>query len=272
MERRPISPASLPPPPTPVLGPLGNCVTFDVWAQSGKGSLESCRAKALAAVAAQQGFRFAEITGTGLIAGYTNTARIVVYVASARDEPAIFVLVANRHREGKGMAAKIGDRISWADYDSKQRTCMGTPDPELDCKLLPIHLHIEAHSNSMILYRNYMNAASLNLEKQGFETQRANTNSTTFLKREVLPAGLLKPARRNLNPWSKREDSMLISSLEKDGMGTTLMNTGLLSVFDGPKGETVNYFYASTSNAGDFARLPLDLSAISAATWKMLFE
>lgn len=292
----PISPASLPPPPMPVLGPLGKFVIFDLWAYPGKGTLESCRAKALAAVAAQQGFRFAEITGLGYIAGYTNTARILVYVASANDAPMLFVLVASRNCEDKGLATKIGNRISWAESDSKRSTCMGalcdpdlvtlewaesdskrsicmgTPDPELDRKLLPINLYIETHSKTTNLYRHYVNAASLYVEKQGFEAQRPDNNSIVFTKSERLPAGLFKLARRNLNPINKREDLMLISNLEKEGMGTTLSNMGVLSVFDGPKGKTVKCFYASTSNAGDFARLPVDLGAISAAIGKMLFE
>ena len=70
----PLSPASLPPPSTPATADPK--INFGCDSGLVDVHMEHCRERALAAVAAQPGFRYAQINTTGQ--GYTDTCRFVV--------------------------------------------------------------------------------------------------------------------------------------------------------------------------------------------------
>ena len=91
----PLSPASLTPPPKPAAQINRPGVFFFLHSDWVRATVEDCRHQALAAVAAQEGFRYAEITAEGQVAGYTDTCRILVLMEPGTRGTFAFVTVAD---------------------------------------------------------------------------------------------------------------------------------------------------------------------------------
>ena len=166
----PLSPANLPPPPKPTFTADGPDMNFHFDANWLEVSIEDCRQRALAAVMAQEGFRYAEITAEGHIAGYTSACRLLVLLDAGFNGTNYYVVAASRtnhHAEEVGRELHARFLTTATPATSGKRA--GSPDPQLESKLLAFLWRIESYPKSD-LFQHYLQVASLVLRKRGYQS------------------------------------------------------------------------------------------------------
>lgn len=168
----PLSPDKLPAPPVPeqaVLPRTAGTTHLSIYYGPLADTPENCGRKAVAAVAKQDGFRFAEVGSDNIITGYTNSCRLAVVVTPGGDGAFFYVLAAGRAGDAEPTAKAIRDRIQSIALDPKTPKTIGTKDAELENKLLPLAWHIETRPLDPIC--GYFGpAAMLALGKRGYQT------------------------------------------------------------------------------------------------------
>lgn len=144
----PLSPADLPPPPAakPVeytTPPPG--IDLAIQCREVAGPAEDLPARAVAAVAALPGFRFAEVGPDGVVRGYTGTVRLAVVVPERAG--AAYVVAVGRGSDGKPAdraAEAVTGRLGKPVTGPKPPTRAGAPDPAIDDTLPPLAVRHEA--------------------------------------------------------------------------------------------------------------------------------
>ena len=229
----PLSPAKLSPPPMPAPTAVGSGVQIGVSYGPINATLEVCREKALAAVASQPGFQFAEVNAANQIEGYLKTCRIAVLVEPAAEGSFVYVLASSRVGDSEFVARGIRDRIDSAPADPKKAKRAGTPDAALEKTLMPLVWHLESRAVSD-LCRHYVPVAALVFEKRGFKLHPPAPHAFTAEK------------------LSKQLSCVCVAG--------------------GVKGASINAVYASTGPDLDPVKAAQELKDISAAIGKIVFE
>lgn len=134
--------------------------------------VEDCTRKALAAVAAEEGFRFAEVGKDGSVTGYTDAWRVAVVVKPGVDGAFFYVLAAGRGGDADRVADRIRNRVQAVKAGAKGTTA-GTRDAEVEKGLPPLAWHVETRLVSD-LCRYFLPVAGLTLEKRGYRPTAAN--------------------------------------------------------------------------------------------------
>ena len=237
----PLSPEKLPAPPVaaPAVPPVGaGAPDLGVFFDPLAGTPENAVRKAVAAVAKQDGFRFAEVGADNTITGYTSTCRLAVVVMPAGDGVFFYVLAAGRAGDVERTAQAIRDRVQSIARDPKTPKTMGTKDPELEKKLLPLAWHIE-------------------------------TRPLDPICQHVAPAATLALAKRGYQPAVK--GPFFVQGIK--GLSNPLNGADQLTVAGmagGVKGISFNFVVASTGT--DAAAAARDAKAVCTAIVKMLYE
>ena len=277
----PLSPASLPPPPEKVRGPLGSGICMSATTESIIGSLEGCRAIAMSALASEKGFCFAEMSGAAVVLGYTKTCRIAIYVTIANiDEPYLVVCAACRSELAdplycQDVATSIARRVkSWAESVPKNRSRIGTRDLDLEKKLLPTDIHVETLPRTK-LNKHYFRAALLLFEKRGFKssyTREWNDGGLAHTwQTDKVPAAMRVFERRQYKDFVKGENLSVLAELERVGWQGEVKHLNVLLCF-ATKDNGMTAIYCSTSNARDHGKFPIEMREIAAAVRKSVFE
>ncbi|MDB5312043.1 MAG: hypothetical protein JWO38_6245 [Gemmataceae bacterium] len=178
----PLSPASLPAPvpPTPAAPPAGVNISWNLEFGHISGTPDECRLKAVAAIAAQDRFRFAEIGPDGAVWGYTDTCRIkvIAVVTPPHDGAVMYVMVVSREPGAERVGLAVHDHLMKAPRDPKTPERAGTRAPDVEKNLLHIAWHLEARAVNR-LSRHFGSAAELVLDKRGY-TARPTPASPTI--------------------------------------------------------------------------------------------
>ncbi|MBX9584036.1 MAG: hypothetical protein K2X87_27360 [Gemmataceae bacterium] len=170
----PLSPADLPPPPPPAPGPAVApppvLVTNHLGLSGRMYPLPAAEfpARAVAAVAALPGFRYAAAEPGGVVRGYTDDTRVVVLAAPTDTGVVGLTLVATRSaaaRERAKSAVTAALRKPPAGPPGPARA--GTPDPALDRGLPALDWHRETRPHTPFGY-HFPAAAGLAAERRGY--------------------------------------------------------------------------------------------------------
>jgi hypothetical protein len=267
----PISPANLPPPPMPA--PKSNPAQISVYWESNwfDAPLSECRRRALAAVAEQTGFRYAEISPDGHIVGYTDKCRLMVLLDPGVSGINYYIFAATRFSEMESTARDIGLRFRSSEWTPIDGRSAGNPDAELDWTLLPIFYHIVSLPNSHLM-EHYFPVMNLMFTKRGYEKVQVFGNEGILLgRKEKTPNGFRLYKSRQLNPpiiASKEVRIQEPQRLQMDVTGQLI----LLRLGSGPKNETIKAYIIGTTNSLEPQNVLEELKGICAATGKVLFE
>lgn len=236
----PLSPDKLPAPPVPApvapsfgAGVPQVSVCFGPLADTPENAVR----KAVAAVAKQDGFRFAEVGPDNTVTGYTATCRLAVVVMPGGDGVFFYVLAATRAGDAERTAQAIRDRIQSIAHDPKTPKTVGVKDAGLEKKLLPLAWHIETRPLDPIC-QHFAPAATLALAKRGYQVVPQHPAMVLGQKPAIRPTGA--------------------GELTIAGMA------------GGVKGISVNFVVASTGTDAEAAAR--DAKAVCTAIVKLLYE
>lgn len=264
----PLSPGPAPP-PMPVAKEDPYSLNLNIESNWLEAPIKEGRERALAAVAAQEGFVFARLTPDGHITGYTRNARILVLLDPGIHGINYYIAVASRASGADSIARSINVHFRNRTVEPIAYTTRGHPDPFLEWLLLPIAWHIEARPFSD-MFRFYTNAACLLLVKQGYREVTSDREGAMLAKGEA-PATMRILLRREY--MMDREDAPKVHRRDLQfvdpGISRELLFFRLGS---GERNETIKAYLISTSNTSNVRRATERLRSISAATARLVFE
>lgn len=157
----PLSPANLPPPPGVMPPPAPpdppadrdtRDISFAVKVLAVPGPAADVPAKAVAAIAALPGFRFAEVGPDGTARGYTDTCRVAVVVVPDTPSVSAYVVAAGYKTAGDAgvadrPAGAVRDHLAKPPADAKPAARAGSADPPAGrVPALAVHLGLRPHA------------------------------------------------------------------------------------------------------------------------------
>jgi hypothetical protein len=227
----------------------------------------------------ENGFSFGEFTKGGVVEGYTKTCRIAILTTTSSEQSYSLILAISRteladRQYCEGVAKSIYSRIIGCEESKLDKeTQMGTRVLDLERKLLPIAAHLEYFPPND-LNPHYFHAALLCFQKKGYKLSTYNdaNHIALFAIEEKVPKAILVYERRLFKDYVKGESLALLAELERKEWQGTMYHFAIVVCIAGPRGEGMTAIYASTTNAGDHGKLPIDITGIAAAVGKMVFE